>query len=63
MSNIDWKDVLARLIAAAMPVILKAIPGIVKSILDWLQGLSDEEAVAVGRRAGMFFNAAREEVA
>lgn len=54
--NIDWKSILSQLIAAALPVIIKMI-------LDWLQGISDEEAVAVGKRAGLFFDAARKEVA
>lgn len=54
--NIDWKVILQQLVAAVLPAIIKLI-------LEWLQGLTDEEAVAVGRRAGMLFNAARKEVA
>lgn len=54
--NIDWRAILAQLAAAAIPVIIKLI-------LDWLQGVGDEDAVAVGRRAGMFFDAARKAAA
>lgn len=61
--SIDWKAILAQLVEAAVPVIIKAIPEIVSMILDWFRGMSDEEAVAVGRRAGMFYNAVRKEVA
>lgn len=54
--NIDWKAILQQLVAAVLPAIIKLI-------LEWLQGISDDEAVAVGRRAGMFFEAARRAVA
>lgn len=54
--NIDWRVILQQLVSMAIPLI-------VKMILDWLSGAGDEEAVAVGRKVGMFFNAARKEVA
>lgn len=53
--RIDWGAILAQLVAAALPIIIKMI-------LDWLQGVSDEQAVVAGKRAGMFYNAARKEV-
>lgn len=54
--HIDWKAILQQLVAAAIPVIIRLI-------LDWLRAITDDEAVAVGRRAGLFFDAARKEVA
>lgn len=53
--NIDWGAILSQLVAAAIPVIIDLI-------LNWLRGISDEEAVVVGRRAGLFFDAARKQV-
>ena len=52
----SWKIFLDMFIAQALPVIMKLI-------LDWLSGASEDEAVAVGKNLGKLMDAVKKEMA
>ena len=60
---IDWKGVLAQLVAAAIPRLVERLPEIIDAIFGWLKGASEEDAVAVGKNLGKMIKAAQSELA
>lgn len=58
-----WKQILAQLIAAAIPELMKRIPEIIEAIFGWFAKASEKEVATAGKNFGEFMKAAQKELA